>query len=146
QNGAVRNGHSNGKGSVEGMVFGEKLWIRQRNKAVIKEALSRRKNPNIRKFDDQVAIFSNDNDPAVQLIFHPFEPLVIVGDDRDQIKVWNWEESYRVTGWRNGNPPGTRLNGFLLANEHENAVLLSASDDGIIRAWQNFGRLAEPPR
>jgi len=102
----------------ENMVFGEKLWTRQRNKAVIKEALTY--NPHIKKFDDQgkkkiqglssshihssqsflVAIFNNDSEPAALMVFHPFETLVVVADDRDQIKVWNWEESSRVSAFR----------------------------------------------
>ena len=52
--------------------------------------------------------------------------------------IWNWEEGVKLRSFKNRNPAGTRITAIELINDHDLALLLTATDDGLIRVWRNL--------
>ena len=85
----------------------------------------------------QAAILDNGySEMTSLLIFHPFEPALVVADERDGVSVWNFETGERRTRFRNSNsstsasPAGSAAAG---ANA-DGSGADGATDGGAIRA------------
>jgi len=72
------------------------------------------------------------------LLFHPLEPVLVAIDNKDAVSVWNWATSMRVNNFSNTNPPGSRISAISLINPHDDAMLLTATDNGVVRIWRSF--------
>lgn len=119
------------------------------------------------KLDEQVGILS-DNIPEASslLLLHPFEPTVILADDKDGISVWDRDSCQKIVSFKNRGMdytlPSTasgstsnlaasasshtptsphvlaRTTAMTLLNEHDVPLLLTGSEDGVIRVWSGF--------
>jgi len=98
----------------------------------------------VRKFDEQIGIIDNESDMASLLLMHPFDPMLVVADDKDGIKyhatlispypkanelirIWNWEEGGKINTFKNTNAPGTRISAVSFINEMDISMLLVGS-------------------
>jgi regulator-associated protein of mTOR len=122
--------------------YSEKRWRQQRIEHLKKEALSLNDKAfqilGCRKLENEIAILENDNEMVSLLAFHPFENIIVVGDEKDGISVWNWEEGGKINLFSNCNPPGTRLTALSLLNEHDYPLIATGSDDGVVRIWSGI--------
>ncbi|KAI8799977.1 hypothetical protein BJ742DRAFT_860427 [Cladochytrium replicatum] len=87
------------------------------------------------------------------LAFHQFENLVAVTDGRDSVSVVNWEDHKRLCTFSTSSPqtksytPGifgaasnimSRVTSLKFINEDNLGMLLTASDDGVVRVFRNY--------
>jgi hypothetical protein len=90
-------------------------------------------------FDEQIAIFQTEFSETTQLLFHAYEPLLIAADGRDRIGLWNYEEGERINVFANLNPRGSRVSALHLLNDLHVSMLMTGSDDGVVRLAQRGG-------
>eukprot|EP00123_Amoebidium_parasiticum_P013960 comp22248_c1_seq1/m.32844 comp22248_c1_seq1/g.32844 ORF comp22248_c1_seq1/g.32844 comp22248_c1_seq1/m.32844 type:complete len:1305 (-) comp22248_c1_seq1:384-4298(-) len=76
--------------------------------------------------------------PLSKLVFHPAQPELAVADGIDTVNVWNWKQHEQKSVFRNGNPPGTCITDMAYVNAHDTAMLMLASDDGVLRVWRDY--------
>eukprot|EP00978_Attheya_sp_CCMP212_P040265 scaffold217900_cov55-Attheya_sp.AAC.1 len=71
------------------------------------------------------------NDAAANmLLFHPYEPALVVGDVNDVISVWNTDNAKRINTFPNGNAKDSRTTSVSWINEMSTSLLITGSDDG----------------
>ncbi|CCI46966.1 unnamed protein product [Albugo candida] len=87
----------------------------------------------------QRAILNNDSEMTSLLLFHPYEPILVVADDKDQISLYNIEENERkLKVFSNNNPTGSRLTSLSWINENAESLLTCGSDDGVIKVYHGL--------
>ncbi|CEG40643.1 regulatory-associated protein of mtor [Plasmopara halstedii] len=87
----------------------------------------------------QRAVLNNDAEMTSLLLFHPYETLLLVADEKDQISLYNFEETEsKVLSMGNKNPPGSRLTSLSWINETEESLLTCGSDDGVIKIYHGL--------
>ncbi|KAG1683862.1 hypothetical protein DVH05_012718 [Phytophthora capsici] len=87
----------------------------------------------------QRAVLNNDAEMTSLLLFHPYETMLLVADEKDQISLYNFEEAERkVLSFGNKNPPGSRLTSLNWINETEESLLTCGSDDGVIKIYHGL--------
>lgn len=68
------------------------------------------------------------------LLFHPYEPALVVCGGSDNVSVWNVETQERMISFTgNKNPKSTRISSALWINEASTSLLLTGSNDGTVR-------------
>eukprot|EP01117_Protostelium_nocturnum_P006486 TRINITY_DN2337_c0_g1_i2.p1 TRINITY_DN2337_c0_g1~~TRINITY_DN2337_c0_g1_i2.p1 ORF type:complete len:1347 (+),score=433.49 TRINITY_DN2337_c0_g1_i2:163-4203(+) len=162
-----------------GPFFSEKLWRQKRNQSVVLESNSIMKqlirscmenlegdqifggNSVVNKVHirlDQVAV-ADVTEASSSILLHPFEPTIIIADDKDGITVWDREAAQRVSWFRNRSLSAavnnsslysdpiygiSRTTSMSLINDHDISLLLVGSDDGVVRLWSGFDEPAAP--
>jgi WD40 repeat protein len=114
-------------------------WRRKRNEGVIASASSIRQDlydVHERGTFEQVGALSTGFEQVSALLFHPFEPLLVVGEKR-QVGVWDVKEMERINLFSNENARGTKISALQWINEQHVSLLLAGSDDGVVRLWKN---------
>ncbi|KAG7391288.1 HEAT repeat [Phytophthora pseudosyringae] len=87
----------------------------------------------------QRAVLNNDAEMTSLLLFHPYETMLLVADEKDQISLYNFEETeMKVLSFGNKNPPGSRLTSLNWINETEESLLTCGSDDGVIKIYHGL--------
>ncbi|KAJ3025291.1 UNVERIFIED_CONTAM: hypothetical protein HDU68_007300 [Siphonaria sp. JEL0065] len=122
--------------------FNQRLWRYQQNEKYANNSIL--KSPDFSsklKFDHQVNFLHSDNNPGTHLYFHPFEPHLLGADDADGVIVYNWEDGSRLNWFRNSNPPGTRITSLRFINENDVALIVTGSDEGMVRIYKNYTSL-----
>ncbi|CAG8437461.1 2822_t:CDS:2 [Diversispora eburnea] len=115
----------------------ERTWRRKRNSNIIKSTLPLKEVAGSSRWNKQVGLLNNETEPT-KLLFHPFEPHLIVANDKDLISVWNWKDHFRTHTFSNGNPTGSKITTLNFINEGEASMLLAGSSDGIVRIYRNY--------
>jgi hypothetical protein len=84
---------------------------------------------------EQVSLLRNSGGRSTSLLlFHPYEPALVVCGGSDNISVWNAETSERMVSFSNsGNPKSTRMSSALWINESSTSLLLTGTNDGTVR-------------
>ena len=109
---------------------------RERNRSIEKSAASRGSKTQDRKKWKQSSILDNASIMSSVLLFHPYENSIAVACGRDEIKLWNYEEGERIGSFRNGNEKPSRITSLSWINPHDDALLLTGTDDGVCRVWK----------
>ncbi|CAH0492228.1 unnamed protein product [Peronospora farinosa] len=87
----------------------------------------------------QRAVLNNDAEMTSLLLFHPYETMLLIADEKDQISLYNFEETEtKVLSFGNKNPPGSRLTSLNWINEAEESLLTCGSDDGVIKIYHGL--------
>jgi len=113
-------------------------WRRKRNQNVLAVATSLRADfydVHERGTFEQVAALSTGFEQVSALLFHPFEPLLVVAEKR-QVGVWDAREMERVNVFSNENARGSKLSALQWLNDQHVSLLLAGSDDGVVRLWK----------
>ncbi|GMI10943.1 hypothetical protein TrVE_jg5878 [Triparma verrucosa] len=84
---------------------------------------------------DQSAVLDNESDMTSNLLFHPYENVLIVADDFDGISVWNFEAGKKEKFFSNQNKDESRMTSIDWLNDH---ILVTGCDDGSVRLWDNL--------
>ena len=82
---------------------------------------------------NQKAIFESDAEMTSLLVFHPFENVLVSTDDRSTIRMWSYEESKKLGAFKNDAQKPSRVTSIGWLNEATSSLLLTGSDDGVIR-------------
>jgi regulatory associated protein of mTOR len=106
--------------------YSQRRWRQQRNEHLIKEAKSFI-DKGTKKLENEIAILENESHMVSLLLFHPFENMVVVADEKDGLSVWNWEEGVKINHFSNCNPPMARITSMSLINEHDIAMICAGS-------------------
>jgi hypothetical protein len=122
--------------------YSQRKWRQQRNEHLIKEAKSVNEKVfqilGCRKLENEIAILENEGQMVSMLLFHPFENIVAVSDEKSGVSVWNWEEGVKINHFNNFNPVGTRITSLQLVNEYDIAMISSASGSLLIIHLSGF--------
>ena len=54
----------------------------------------------------QCAVLNNDAEMTSLLLVHPYESLLVVADEKDQLSLWTFEQSEKLLSFGNKNPSG----------------------------------------
>eukprot|EP01018_Ginkgo_biloba_P027833 Gb_27558 [translate_table: standard] len=73
-------------------------------------------------------------------LLHPFFPLVIVADEKETVRIWNYEEAAVVNTFDNHTGRDRGISKLCLVNELHNSLLLVASSDGSVRIWKDYAQ------
>lgn len=108
-----------------------------------------RKNQHLRL--QQKAIFETGAAMTSQLVFHPFESILVSSDDHSNLRVWNYEEGKKLGVFRNetASNKASRVTSIGWLNEASSSLLLTGGDDGVVRVWNGVvptGGGWSPPR
>ncbi|KAJ3287889.1 hypothetical protein HK104_008412, partial [Borealophlyctis nickersoniae] len=122
--------------------FNQRQWRRHRNENCMGETVPLFELAGKSKFEEQVGLLYNDVNPCV-MAFHQFEPHLAVADDRDGVRIYNWQEHVRLSSFSNHNPVGSRITSMRFINEDDLALLMTASDEGIIRLYRKYESLKQ---
>ncbi|KAF2220211.1 raptor N-terminal caspase like domain-containing protein [Elsinoe ampelina] len=117
--------------------FNERIWRRSRNDRIIASTQPLKDMAATGRWSAPSAVLSN-NAPISKIVFHQFEPHVLLSDDRETITVWDWEANRRVSRWRNENPKGSRISDLRFVNEDDVALVLAGSSDGVVRIYKDY--------
>lgn len=121
----------------------ERLWRRNRNEAIIQETQGQ-KQMAVRGDWSRAPVAVLDNKTQPKLIkFTQFEKIVVASDDKDNLTVWDWEQSRVVNKFSNMNPTGTKITDLKYLNEDDSPLALVGSSDGIVKIYKNFHRQGE---
>lgn len=122
-------------GSLE---YNKRLWRRTRNEQIINETQPLKEIAGVSHWQNTLALLDNESHQPVKLLFHQFEPHLVISDDRDGVFVWNWHQHVRLNSFSNGNKDGTRITSTVFLNEDDVALLMVGSSDGILKIYRNY--------
>jgi regulatory associated protein of mTOR len=122
-------------GSLE---YNKRLWRRTRNELIINETQPLKEIAGASHWQNQLAILDNDAHQPVKLLFHQFEPHLVIADDRDGVFVWDWHQHTRLNSFSNGNKEGSKITSTVFLNEDDVALLMVGSSDGILKIYRNY--------
>lgn len=54
---------------------------------------------------EQSVIIENDSQMTSLLLFHPYESMLVVADEKDALTVWNFEDGDQLIKFSNKNSP-----------------------------------------
>ncbi|KAL2014174.1 hypothetical protein VTN00DRAFT_1699 [Thermoascus crustaceus] len=117
--------------------YNERLWRRSRNEKIITETQPLKEKAGTSRWDNTVALLTNDTQP-MKMCFHQFEDHLAIADDRDTISIWDWQLRQRLNRFSNGNPPGSKINEIRYINEDDQALLMTGSSDGVLKVFRNY--------
>jgi len=82
----------------------------------------------------EVSLLRNGRSTSL-LLFHPYEPALVVCGGSDNISVWNTETSERMVSFSNNSNRIARgsMSSALWINESSTSLLLTGSNDGTVR-------------
>lgn len=122
-------------GSLE---YNKRLWRRTRNEQIINETQPQKDIAGLSHWQNTLAVLDNEAHQPVRLLFHQFEPHLVVSDDRDGVFVWDWHQHVRLNSFSNGNKDGTKITSTVFLNEDDVALLMVGSSDGILKIYRNY--------
>ncbi|CAO3678856.1 unnamed protein product [Umbelopsis vinacea] len=136
----MRAAEADEPGSVS---YTQRKWRRSRNEKILDEAQSMCQVAGVCRWDEPFRTFGNDTN-TTKLLFHQFEPHLISADSHNTITVWNWKTSQQLSIINNHNPRNSRITDLKFINEDDIAMLLTASDDGVIRIYKGYDEYDKP--
>jgi regulator-associated protein of mTOR len=93
----------------------------------------------VSKVSDQIASWDTNSELGTKaVLLHPFKPLVCIADDKETIRIWDYEEAAVVNTFDNHNTPDKGVSKLCLLNELDDSLLLVASSDGSVRVWRDY--------
>ncbi|XP_028106601.1 regulatory-associated protein of TOR 1-like isoform X1 [Camellia sinensis] len=76
-------------------------------------------------------------------LLDPFSPVVIVSDETEQIRVWNYKEDIVLNSFDNHNFSNKGVSKLCPMNEFDDSLLLVASRDGNVRIWKDYTSMGD---
>lgn len=117
--------------------YNQRLWRRNRNDQIIAKTQPQKEMAGSNRWDKPRAVISNGSQPN-KMCFHQFEDHLVVTDDKDVVRVWDWRRSKLLNRFSNGNPAGSKMTEVRLINEDDMALLMTGSSDGVVKLWRHY--------
>ncbi|KAI8086100.1 raptor N-terminal caspase like domain-containing protein [Halteromyces radiatus] len=130
----MRAAESDEPGSV---VYTQRKWRRSRNEKILLESNSTKAMAGTSRWEDQIISVHNETE-ATKLLFHQYEPHLVAADAYNCLVVWDWKTGAPLSVIDNHNPSQSRITDMKFINEDDVALLLTGSDDGVIRLYKNY--------
>ncbi|GAQ83620.1 HEAT repeat protein [Klebsormidium nitens] len=93
----------------------------------------------VSKVSDQIASCDTESERETRtLLLHPFVPIVCIADEKETIRIWNYEEGQTVNQLDKHTGTEKGVSRLCLMNELDDSLLMVASNDGAVRVWRNF--------
>ena len=54
------------------------------------------------------------------------------------LRIWDWNAGHKMNNFSNGNPKGTRITEVKFLNEDDVALLMTGSQEGVVRIYRNY--------
>ncbi|ODV60408.1 ubiquitin-binding TORC1 subunit KOG1 [Ascoidea rubescens DSM 1968] len=114
-----------------------KDWRRNRNMEIIEETQSQKEKA--LKSDWSNLKVTIDNQSVPRLIeFSQFENWIVTADDKNIVKLWDWNKNEDLSNFSNNNPIGSKITDIKFLNEDDKSILLVGSSDGVIKIYRDF--------
>ncbi|KAI8369718.1 raptor N-terminal caspase like domain-containing protein [Blakeslea trispora] len=130
----MRAAEADEPGSV---VYTQRKWRRSRNEKILEESNATKGMAGNSRWDEQINSMYNDTE-ATLLLLHQFEPHLVAADAYNCLVVWDWKTGTPLSVIDNHNPAHSRISDLKFINEEDEALLLTASDDGVVRVYKNY--------
>ncbi|KAI8333711.1 raptor N-terminal caspase like domain-containing protein [Chlamydoabsidia padenii] len=130
----MRAAESDEPGSV---VYTQRKWRRSRNEKMLLESNSTKAMAGSSRWEDQIISVHNETE-ATHLLFHQYEPHLVASDAFNCLVVWDWKTGVPLSVIDNHNPSRSRITDMKFINEDDVALLLTGSDDGVVRLYKNY--------
>ncbi|KAI8926902.1 raptor N-terminal caspase like domain-containing protein [Entophlyctis helioformis] len=114
----------------------ERQWRKDRNRKIVADTEALYPYAPTSRFDEFVGSIGHER-PAHLVQFHTFEPMLVTADDQT-VMIYNWETQTKINSFSNDNSRGSRLTSMQIINEDDTSLLLTGSDDGLVRLYRSF--------
>lgn len=118
----------------------EALVRREERERLTLERIAKCQHSNVSRISDQIAKFPETGCEAglKSVLLHPFIPIVIVADEKETVRIWNYDEEAQQNVFDNHDGPNRGISKLCLVNELDDSMLLVASNDGSVRVWKDY--------
>ncbi|ORE04983.1 WD40 repeat-like protein [Rhizopus microsporus var. microsporus] len=130
----MRAAEADEPGSV---IYTQRKWRRSRNEKILQESNMTKGMAGSSRWDEQLISMFNDTEASL-LTFHQFEPHLVAADSYNCLVVWDWKTGTPLSVIDNHNPAHSRITDMKFLNEEDVALLLTGSDDGVVRLYKNY--------
>ncbi|CAO3644478.1 unnamed protein product [Mucor hiemalis] len=130
----MRAAEADEPGSV---VYTQRKWRRSRNEKILQESNATKGMAGSSRWDETINSMYNDTE-ATLLLLHQFEPHLVAADSYNCLVVWDWKTGTPLSVIDNHNPAHSRITDMKFINEEDEALLLTGSDDGVVRLYKNY--------
>jgi hypothetical protein len=89
------------------------------------------------KLDSQICVLDLESQAPVNLLFHPYQPLLVVADAACSVTLWMPDRGIMRCEFSNCNPNRAGISAMTLvsASSSTGGHLLVGTDDGYVRVW-----------
>ncbi|CAO3617018.1 unnamed protein product [Cunninghamella blakesleeana] len=130
----MRAAESDEPGSI---VYTQRKWRRGRNEKILMETNATKLMAGSSRWEEQIISVHNETE-ATHLLFHQYEPHLVASDAYNCLVVWNWKTGEPLSVIDNHNPSQSSITDMKFINEDDVALLLTSSDDGVVRLYKNY--------
>jgi len=126
---------------LESESYWKREWLYSRNNNLLRSSEGDRRAllDGSAKFDEHIGVAKSTQIPSV-IAMHPFDHEVIVAG-RDTISVHDFTQPFnRAFSFHNRNPKISQITALEFINGHEDGLLVSGSDDGVVRVYKSWQR------
>ncbi|KAJ7559940.1 hypothetical protein O6H91_04G107500 [Diphasiastrum complanatum] len=117
----------------------EILVRREERERMALDGISKGQHLNVSKVSDQIASWDTQSDMGTKaVLLHPFLPIVCIADDKETIRIWNYEDATVVNAFDNNTSPEKGVSKLCLLNDFDDSLLLVATNDGNVRVWKDY--------
>lgn len=83
----------------------------------------------------QSALLRTEAERTGLMMFHGYEPALVICDEGSGVSVWNYDDGVRCCSFGNGNGRGSRMTSVQWIDGGGDSRLLTGCDDGSVRIW-----------
>ncbi|KAI9030878.1 hypothetical protein CLU79DRAFT_831399 [Phycomyces nitens] len=130
----MRAAESDEPGSV---VYNQRKWRRSRNEMILAESNATKGRAGTSRWEEQIISVYNETEARI-LLFHQYESHLVAADAYNCMVVWDWKTGTPLSVIDNHNPLSSRITDMKFINEDDVALLLTGSDDGVVRLYKNY--------
>jgi len=132
----------NESSDLESESYWKREWLFSRNNNLLRTAEAERRSvlDGSGKLDEHIGVARSTQIPSV-IAMHPHDQEVIVAG-RDTISTHDFSQplQQRPVSFHNKNPKISQITALEFINGHEDGLLVSGSDDGVVRVYKDWQR------
>ncbi|KAK0233895.1 raptor N-terminal caspase like domain-containing protein [Armillaria fumosa] len=130
----MRQTEADEPGSIQ---YNHQVWRQRRNEKVDVETRSQAEIAPCHRWDRPVATLQSIGHPMT-MAFHSYDQHLVVANEHDIVAVWDWSQKKKLNQFCNGNPRGTSITSMHIINQDVGGIIMTGSDDGIVRLFRNY--------